>query len=74
MYRLPLPVPADDLTPYAGTYAIAAPGVAKANYMAVLEGHLQADGGCLRRSLLIGQLYLRDRGGNDGLAPGTLEQ
>ena len=30
--------------------------------------------GCLRRSLLIGQLYLRDRGGNDGLAPGTLEQ
>ena len=29
---------------------------------------------CLRRSLLIGQLYLRDRGGNDGLAPGTLEQ
>ena len=44
MYRLPLPVPADDLTPYAGTYAIAAPGVAKANYMAVLEGHLQADG------------------------------
>ena len=32
------------------------------------------DHGCLRRSLLIGQLYLRDRGGNDGLAPGTLEQ
>ena len=38
------PVPADDLTPYAGTYTIAAPGVAKANYLEVLEGHLQADG------------------------------
>ena len=38
------PVPADDLMPYAGTYTIAARGVAKANYMEVLEGHLQADG------------------------------
>ena len=38
------PLPADDLTPYAGTYTIAAPGVAKANYLEVLEAHLQADG------------------------------
>ena len=37
-------VPADDLTPYAGTYTIAAPGVAKANYLEVLERHLRADG------------------------------
>ena len=38
------PVSADDLTPYAGTYTIVAPGVAKANYLAVLEGFLEADG------------------------------
>ena len=38
------PVPADDLTPYMGTYTIAAAGVAKANYIEVLEGHLEADG------------------------------
>ena len=32
-------------------------------------------GGCLRRSLLIGQLNFRDREGNDGSRrPGTLEQ
>ena len=37
-------------------------------------GKLELRVRCLRRSLLIGQLYLRDRGGNDGLAPGTLEQ
>ena len=37
-------VPADDLTPYAGTYTLAAPGVSKPNYMEVLEAHLQADG------------------------------
>ena len=37
-------VPAEDLTPYAGTYTVAARGVAKANYMEVLEGHLQAEG------------------------------
>ena len=39
-----------------------------------VSGHGPRSPGCLRRSLLIGQLYLRDRGGNDGLAPGTLEQ
>ena len=38
------PVPADDLTPYAGTYTISASGVAKATYLDVLQGHLQADG------------------------------
>jgi pimeloyl-ACP methyl ester carboxylesterase len=37
-------VSADDLTPYAGTYTISARGVAKANYVEVLEGHLEADG------------------------------
>ncbi len=40
----PGPVSADDLTPYKGTYTIAAPGVAKANYMEVLEGFLEAAG------------------------------
>ena len=38
------PVPTEDLTPYAGTYTIVSPGVAKTNYMDVLKGHLQADG------------------------------
>ncbi len=38
------PVSADDLTPYAWTYTIVAPGVAKANYLEVLEGFLEADG------------------------------
>ena len=38
------PVSADDLTPYAGTYTIEAHGVAKANYLVVLDGLLEADG------------------------------
>ena len=38
------PVPADDLAPYAGTYTISTAGVAKATYLDVLQGHLQADG------------------------------
>jgi predicted esterase len=37
------PVRADDLTPYAGTYTIASPGVTKTNYMKVLERHFEAD-------------------------------
>ena len=38
------PVQADDLTPYAGTYTIETPGVAKANYLEVMAGYLRGSG------------------------------
>ena len=38
------PVQPDDLTPYAGTYTIEASGVAKANYLEVMEGYLRGTG------------------------------
>ena len=38
------------------------------------EGALRDNERCLRRSLLIGRLHLRDRGRNHGFPPGTLER
>ena len=52
-----------------------APPFRRSQLLGHVSDELLDDVGCLRRSLLIGQLNFRDREGNDGSRrPGTLEQ